>query len=86
MNAAANPVVALRRFRIPIPVRVRVEDGRPVRVSTDQRGLGGGRVERGAPARGGRQVHGGMRHEWSRDEWDVALADGVTYRLFLRSH
>jgi protein ImuB len=71
------PKTALRRFRMPIPARVRVEDGRPVRV--DQRGLGG-RVEVAAgPWRtSGSWWEGG----WDRDEWDVALADGVTYRLF----
>jgi protein ImuB len=112
VNEAANPVVALRRFRTPIPARVRAEDGRPVHVSTTC-GLGGGRVTTaagpwrtsgawweeplGAPTgedgpvppkpRSGasgpvppkpRSGEGG----WDRDEWDVALADGVTYRLF----
>jgi protein ImuB len=37
--------LALRRFRIPVPARVAVEHGRPVRVTTDRRGLSGGRVE-----------------------------------------
>jgi protein ImuB len=80
VNAAANPVVALRRFRPPIPVRVHVEDGRPVRVWIDRRGYGGGPVEIAAgPWRtSGSWWEGG----WDRDEWDVALADGVTYRLF----
>jgi protein ImuB len=36
----------LRRFRSPIPARVAVEQGRPVRVATDRRGIAGGRVER----------------------------------------
>jgi protein ImuB len=35
----------LRRFRSPIPARVAVEGDRPVRVTTDRRGFGGGRVE-----------------------------------------
>jgi hypothetical protein len=29
VNAVANPVMALRRFRMPIPVRVRADNGRP---------------------------------------------------------
>ena len=44
--AGNAPISILRRFRVPIPARVIVEQGRPVRVSTDRRGFGGGRVER----------------------------------------
>lgn len=40
--------LAFRRFRLPIPVRVRVEDGRPVRVMTDRRGLTGGPIVQAA--------------------------------------
>ena len=78
VNADANPVVALRRFRTPISARVRVEDGRPVRV--EQRGLGG----RVAVAAGPWRTSGAwwVADEWNRDEWDVALGDGVTYRVF----
>ena len=84
-----SPVVALRRFRVPIPVRVRVENGRPVRLEPS-RGVSGGRIAVAAgpwrtsgawwegPAHRSPQGEGG----WDRDEWDVALADGVTYRLF----
>jgi hypothetical protein len=90
VKAVANPVVALRRFRTPMPARVRAEEGRPVRVDppspgglrgTGQRGLGG-RVE---VAAGPWRTSGAWwKREggWDRDEWDVALADGVTYRLF----
>ena len=39
-------VSVLRRFRSPIPARVAMEHGRPVRVTTDRRGFGGGHVER----------------------------------------
>ena len=96
-NSAANPVMALRRFRIPIPVRVRVEDGRPVHVCMDRRGFSSGRIEVAAgPWRTSGawweegQSEGGLvtpkprsdEGGWDRDEWDVALADGVTYRLF----
>jgi protein ImuB len=74
-------VVALRRFRIPIPVRVRVEQGRPVRVAIDRRGFGGGGVTRCA---GPWRTAGDWWSDrtWDRDEWDVTLADGATYRVF----
>jgi protein ImuB len=36
----------VRRFRSPIPARVTMEQGRPVRVSTDRRGFTGGAVTR----------------------------------------
>ena len=104
VTAAAAPVVALRRFRNPMTARVRVEDGRPVRVWIDRRGFSGGRVataagpwrtsgawweeapvapkprsgEHGPVAPKPRSGEGG----WDRDEWDVALHDGVSYRLF----
>ena len=82
------PSTALRRFRMPIPARVHVEDGRPVRVWIDRRGISGGRIEIAAgPWRTSgawwvppkpRSGEGG----WDRDEWDVELAAGVTYRLY----
>ena len=82
---AATPAVALRRFRFPVPARVWVQDGRPGRVTTDRRGLGGGRVEACAgPWRtsGGWWMDSPDAHTWDRDEWDVMLTDGATYRLF----
>ena len=81
VNGAANPTVALRRFRHPIPARVRVEEGRPVYVSIDRRGFSGGRI---GIAAGPWRTSGAWweSQTWDRDEWDVALADGVTYRLF----
>ncbi len=42
----APGVLCVRRFRSPIPARVALEHGRPVRVTTDRRGFGGGGVER----------------------------------------
>jgi protein ImuB len=80
VNAAASPVVALRRFRVPLPARVRVEDGRPVRVEPS-RGLSCGRV---VSAAGPWRTSGAWwePQNWDRDEWDVSLNDGVTYRLF----
>ena len=40
------PVSVIRRFRSPIPARVTLEQGRPVRVVTDRRGVSGGHVAR----------------------------------------
>ncbi|HEY3380229.1 MAG TPA: hypothetical protein VGK32_00590 [Vicinamibacterales bacterium] len=42
---AEVPRVALRRFRLPVAARVQVHEGRPVRVSSDRRGLEGGVVD-----------------------------------------
>jgi protein ImuB len=39
-----EPRVALCRFRVPVPARVMVHAGRPVRVTTGRRGLDGGAV------------------------------------------
>jgi protein ImuB len=76
--------VALRRFRHPVPARVRVDEGKPSRVTIDRHGFSGGGVARCAgPWR--TSGHWWRKHEsdgWDRDEWDVTLTDGATYRLF----
>lgn len=78
-----KPVVALRRFRFPVPARVRVDDGRPSRVVIDRRGFGGGSVGMCAgPWRTSGSWWLLTPLSWDRDEWDVTLQDGVTYRLF----
>jgi hypothetical protein len=81
------PVIAtaLRRFRVPVPARVRVEHETLVRVTTDRRGLTGGRVEACAgPWRtsGGWWASAGDPGRWDRDEWDVTVSGGATYRVF----
>lgn len=70
----------LRRFRSPVPARVVVERERPVRVTTDRRGLAGGRVER---CEGPWRSSGDWwrASPWNCDEWDVAFSDGTTYRI-----
>jgi protein ImuB len=79
---------ALRRCRQPVPARVAVADGRPVRVTTDRRGFTGGAVLHAAgpwrtsgdwwaPA-----PHAHQAARWNRDEWDVSLGDGAIYRIF----
>lgn len=77
------PGTALRRYRIPIPARVQMQDGRPVRVLSDRRGIAGGRV---AQAAGPWRTSGEWWHDaaaWDRDEWDVVLDGGAAYRIFV---
>lgn len=84
---------ALRRYRQPLAARVAAVEGRPVRVTTDRPGWGGGAVTRCA---GPWRTSGAWWEEtesandnrpssagpWDRDEWDVALSDGAMYRVF----
>lgn len=83
---------ALRRFRFPVPARVVVNEGRPVRVQIDRQGFSSGAIlEAAGPWRTSgdwwsayaREESGELRHEggWDRDEWDVAMTDGTIYRL-----
>jgi protein ImuB len=95
-SVARRSRVAIRRFRLPVPARVALRDGRPERVATDRRGLEGGRVEacagpwrtsgdwwRVQDARVQRALDGAHAQVgWDRDEWDVALADGGIYRIY----
>ncbi len=72
---------ALRRFRFPIPTRVTVQEGRPIRVATDRQGFSSGAIVQSA---GPWRTSGEWWQEgqaWDRDEWDVAMADGTIYRL-----
>ena len=69
----------LRRFRSPIPARVTLEHGRPVRVTTDRRGVSGGRVERSEGP--WRSSGDWWKTGWNCDEWDVAFHDGTSYRI-----
>ena len=83
---------ALRRFRFPIPTRVVVQEGRPIRVQTDRQGfMSGAIVDAAGPWRTsgswwddtGQQASGpaGQQEAWDRDEWDVEMTDGTIYRL-----
>jgi hypothetical protein len=80
----ALPAPAIRRCRQPVPARVAADaNGRPVRVTTDRRGFAGGSVVR---ATGPWKTSGEwwvVGAGWDRDEWDVALSDGASYRVFL---
>jgi protein ImuB len=76
--------VALRRFRHPVPARVRVAEGKPARVTIDRRGMDGGGVKvcAGPWRTSGHWWRKSESDGWDRDEWDVTLTDGATYRLF----
>jgi protein ImuB len=76
---AGRAASVLRRFRSPIPARVVVDQGRPVRVTTDRRGYAGGRVERSEGP--WRSSGDWWKNGWNCDEWDVALNDGTTFRI-----
>lgn len=73
----------LRRFRIPAPVRVRVERGVPVRVSTGHTHLESKPITiQAGPWRNSGQWWMSPETAWDRDEWDIALRDGSVYRIF----
>jgi hypothetical protein len=58
-----------------------VSDGRPVKVASDRRSFAGGTVLR---ANGPWKTSGDWWTDgWDRDEWDVVLSDGASYRVFL---
>jgi protein ImuB len=72
--------MALRRFRRPVSVRVGVDHGRPSSVSTLRREIHSGGIDTCA---GPWRTSGEWwQAAWDRDEWDVTLAGGTTYRLF----
>ena len=90
-SAMANLPCALRRFRFPIPARVTVSEGTPVRIQIDRQGFTSGAIVQSAgPWRtsgnwwdtaGPRTVPQHGESGWDRDEWDVAMNDGTVYRL-----
>jgi protein ImuB len=118
-SALSTSHSALRRFRLPVPARVQVQEGRPVKIVTDRRGVTGGAIVQAAgpwrtsgdwwndapaqlstaPAHSSTAPH--LAHPstaphlahpahlshlpsvWDRDEWDVALADGTVYRIYV---
>jgi protein ImuB len=63
---------------------VRVADGKPARVTIDRRGMDGGGVKvcAGPWRTSGQWWRKRESDGWDRDEWDVTLTDGATYRLF----
>jgi protein ImuB len=100
---AQCPSMALRRFRIPVPARVRMEHDKPHHVTIDRAAAHlGSRIPDPRSRLGGsvQACAGPWRTSghwwtdtpqgntvktpspWDRDEWDVTLSDGVTYRIF----
>jgi len=90
-QASSPPVpdlpIGFRRFRLPVPVRVRVHEGRPVHLICDRPGIAAGAI---VQASGPWRTSGAWwqtpavtdgQVPWDRDEWDIALADGTLYRL-----
>lgn len=90
------PRAALRRFRHPVPVRVRLAQGRPAHVAFEWGDLRGGAVATAAgpwrssgdwwnsPRGGAPEANslGPAAAPWNRDEWDVSTADGSLYVIF----
>jgi protein ImuB len=74
---AAAAHVGLRVFRPPRPARVSVEGGAPAFVSAA--GVRGAVVERAGPWRASGDW---WDVAWSREEWDVAVAEVGLYRIF----
>lgn len=80
---------ALRRFRRPLPVEVRLEDERPVFLSPAP-GVRGGRIVQAAgPWRSSGawwpvppEAAGAFMRAWHRDEWDVRLHEGDLCRIY----
>jgi protein ImuB len=70
---------------LPVPARVQMQDGKPVRVMVDRRGVAGGAVEQSAgPWRtSGEWWNDGAGQNWDRDEWDIRLDAGAAYRIFV---
>jgi protein ImuB len=81
-NPAPRTLVmsALRRCRHPVPARVTLQDGRPVRVTSDRSGFEGGGVR---TCVGPWRTSGDWwSRGWNHAEWDVVLSTGVAYRIF----
>jgi protein ImuB len=80
--ASASSPFALRRFRLPIAVRVAAEQHTPLRIIASAPGVPAGPV---VTCAGPWRTSGGWwsldRTEWDRDEWDVELDGGVRCRL-----
>ena len=89
MASAAVSRGAVRRCRQPVPARVVTADNRPVNVTSDRRSFAGGNVlsASGPWKTSGDwwlgEAGGAGQAGWDRDEWDVVLSDGASYRVFL---
>jgi len=77
-----NPRTVLRRYRLPVPARVVIERGGPVRLVPSSSAIPSGNiVNRAGPWRTSGRWWSYDKTKWDRDEWDVELANGGCYRL-----
>jgi len=83
-SSALKELPVIRRFRQPIPARVEVQQGRPVRVTSGRRHLRGDYAEvcAGPWRTSGEWWLRQYFSPWDRDEWEVTLRDGATYLIF----
>ncbi len=87
-TAPQHPSATIRRFRLPMAVRVVTDHGAPVRIVLSAlrlapAGLAQGKeiTHRAGPWRTSGQWWTADRDTWDRDEWDVSVETGVVYRL-----
>jgi hypothetical protein len=87
-KAPQHPSATIRRFRLPMAVRVVTDHGAPVRIVLSAlrlapAGLAQGKeiTHRAGPWRTSGQWWTADRDTWDRDEWDVSVETGVVYRL-----
>ncbi len=79
-----SAVTALRRFRPPVRVNIRLENGQPVFLVSSKKELQGEILWKAGPWR----FSGDWweRDAWSRDEWDIALRQGESLALYRLVH
>ncbi len=81
-GARSGQAAVIRRFRMPMAVRVVTDRGAPVRIVLSERGMSEPRItHRAGPWRTSGQWWTADRDTWDRDEWDVSVETGVVYRL-----
>ena len=78
----SSPVIGYRRFRPPRPAQVRTSAaGRPAHVASGE--IRGAVLTLAGPWRSSGDWW--TRAPWNRDEWDVLLADGAVYRMYVEA-
>ena len=70
-------ILAVRYLRPPMDAEMDVDEGRLVKLRTPK----WERRVMNAAGPCGSQAIGGVYVSWQREEWDVALSDGVVYRI-----
>lgn len=77
-HVSAPTCLCIRLFRPPLPARVSMVEGRPIRVLAN--GVAGDVLKYAGPWR----TCGDWWTEspWGRDEWDVSLSNGGIYRIY----